>query len=138
MVGPPTQLKRDFEALRQRRIKAADCFAQGLSPAEVARELSVSIQSAVRWRDTYESGGADALAKRTKPGPHFKLGPRQTVKLQQAFESVPPRWCDPHLRQRWTPRVTQDYVMERFRVGYHRSHCWRLHGQLRPVASVAS
>jgi hypothetical protein len=39
---PPTRLRRDFEAMEERRRKAAKLFGRSFSQADVARELEVS------------------------------------------------------------------------------------------------
>jgi DNA-binding XRE family transcriptional regulator len=42
----PVPLRRDFEALKVRRLRAADMFRRGKSQAEVAQALGVSRESA--------------------------------------------------------------------------------------------
>jgi len=46
--------RRDRDALEQRRLRAARLFAQGMRPAEVARELEVSRQSATVWHRAWQ------------------------------------------------------------------------------------
>ncbi len=36
--------RRDFAAMEERRIRAADMFEQGVIPAEIARQVGVSHQ----------------------------------------------------------------------------------------------
>jgi len=54
--------RRDFKAMKARRMKAARMYAAGKSQAEVGRKLGVSRQSACRWYWRWEQGGKDALA----------------------------------------------------------------------------
>ena len=41
--------RRDFQALEERRMRAAELFRRERRPAEVAREVGVSVQSASEW-----------------------------------------------------------------------------------------
>jgi cytochrome P450 len=41
--------RRDFAAMEQRRLRAAELFEQGMIPAEVARQVSVSHQIVSDW-----------------------------------------------------------------------------------------
>jgi len=44
------QQRRDFGALEERRMRAADLFEQDISPAEIARRVGVSHQIVSDWR----------------------------------------------------------------------------------------
>ena len=48
-MGNPRGVKRDFEALEDRRLKAAKLLKAGWSQADVAREVGVHRQSVSRW-----------------------------------------------------------------------------------------
>ncbi|WP_226930807.1 MULTISPECIES: helix-turn-helix domain-containing protein [Parafrankia] len=39
------------------RLRAADLFAQGIDPVEVARQLRVSSKSAYQWKRSWRAGG---------------------------------------------------------------------------------
>jgi transposase len=60
--------RRDFEALKDRRLKAADMFRRGKSQAEVAQALGVSAQAASQWHRLWSSGGRDALVGAGRAG----------------------------------------------------------------------
>jgi transposase len=50
-------MARDFEGMRQRRLRAARLFEQGATQAEVARRLKVSRQSAMVWERAFRKAG---------------------------------------------------------------------------------
>ncbi len=73
----------------QVRRQAADLFAQGMTPVEVAKRLEVSQKSAYVWRKLWQIGGAEALASKGAPGPDPKLSDAQLVKLKARLELGP-------------------------------------------------
>src|SRR4051794_7129944 len=54
--------RRDFEALRQRRMQAADMLRRGKRQVDVAVKLGVSQPTASRWRRAWLGGGREAVA----------------------------------------------------------------------------
>ena len=42
--------RRDFAAMEERRMRAADLIEQGVVPAEIARQVGVSHQIVSDWR----------------------------------------------------------------------------------------
>ena len=54
-MGNPRGVKRDFEALEERRFRAHELLKRGLSEAEVARQVGVHRQSVNRWAKSVES-----------------------------------------------------------------------------------
>src|SRR4051794_2216360 len=59
------------------RVRAAQMFADGLSPAEVARRLRVSAMSTSRWYRAGKAGGVPAPASRGSGGAICRLSPEQ-------------------------------------------------------------
>src|SRR6266542_2694722 len=53
--------RRDFAAMQERRMQAADLFEQGVIPAEVARQVGVSHQIVSDWRAAWRRSGRDGL-----------------------------------------------------------------------------
>jgi transposase len=68
-----TRAGRDFEALRQRRMQAAEMFRQGKRQVEVAEKLGVSQPTASRWHQLWLSGGRTALVGAGRAGRRPKL-----------------------------------------------------------------
>ena len=120
--------RRDFQALEDRRRRAAQMFGGGERLASVARTLQVSRQSVSRWYRQWKQGGVKALRAAGRAGRKPKL---QRPQLQQV---------DRALRQGaraqgfgtdlWTlPRVAK--LIERLTgVRYHPGHVWKLLGAL--------
>jgi hypothetical protein len=59
---------RDFEALKRRRLRAAEMFRRGRTQAQVTRALGVSAQSVSRWYQAWSSGGTTALRGTSRAG----------------------------------------------------------------------
>lgn len=129
MAAPPAP-RRDFQAMNQRRRRAARLFAAGrMILASIARELKVSRQSVSRWYQAWKRGGAESLRGAGRAGRKAKLDPQQL------------RWVDQALRQGarahgfntdlWTlPRVAS--VIERSTgVHYHPGHVWKILGAMK-------
>lgn len=99
------------------RLEAAELFAQGLTPVEVAERLRVSAKSAYAWRREWKRGGTQALASRGPAGGPCKLTAWQLDRLQSELDAGPAAhgWDED---QRWTlARVTQ-LIRRLFRVSY--------------------
>jgi len=56
-MGNPRGVKRDFIALERRRRQAARLLSQGVSQAEVARQVGAHRQSVSRWARELETKG---------------------------------------------------------------------------------
>src|SRR4029453_14669593 len=56
------------EVCEARRLRAAELFAQGRRPAEVAEMVGVSYEAARRWRARWRNGGVQALRRRQAGG----------------------------------------------------------------------
>src|SRR5258708_1163136 len=68
-MGNPAGVKRDFEALEKRRMKAVGLVEKGdLNQSEVAHRLRVCRQTVSRWVEQFKSGGKDALKKAGRAG----------------------------------------------------------------------
>jgi len=63
------------------RLQAAEWFAEGVEPPEVARRLRVSSNSAYVWRQRWRAGGEAALASRGPGGAVCRLGGAQLARL---------------------------------------------------------
>jgi len=53
--------RRDFAAMEERRMRAADMFEQGVGPAEIARQVGVSHQIVSDWRAAWRRSGREGL-----------------------------------------------------------------------------
>src|SRR5262249_19518252 len=60
--------RRDFAAMEERRMQAADLFEQGVTPAEIARRLGVWHQIVSDWRSRWRRSGRDGLREAGRAG----------------------------------------------------------------------
>jgi transposase len=127
-MGNPKGVKRDFQALQRRRLKAAASFEQGLSKAEVARRLGVSNQSAGRWFVTWQKGGSAALRHPGRAGRKPRLTEAQLAALQDDLQQNPQ--AHGFATNLWTTERVARLIQRRFAVKYHPDHVWRILRQL--------
>ena len=71
------------------RLQAAEWFAEGVEPPEVARRLRVSSNSAYVWRRRWRAGGEAALASGGPGGAACRLGGAQLERLRAALDARP-------------------------------------------------
>jgi transposase len=74
------------------RLQAAEWFAEGVTPPEVARRLRVSSNSAYAWRQRWRAGGEAALASKGPGGAVGRLSRAQLERLRAALEGGPALW----------------------------------------------
>jgi transposase len=116
------QYKRDFEALEQRRKRAAQLLAKGMRQADVARELGVSRQSVWSWAKAQQD---DRRAWKRKPlGHRARLDEHQrrrlcTLLLRGAQASGFPT-------DAWTLRRIAEVIEREFGIGYGKTNVWLL------------
>jgi transposase len=127
--------------LQARRLRAAELFAQGMRPAQVARTLGVSKQSASRWQAAWEDSGSAALASKGPTGVKPRLSDQDLERLAQALgQGASARGFT---GDAWTLRRIAVVVERQTGVRYHPGHLWAvLHQRLgwsvqRPVRRAA-
>jgi len=120
----PVRPRRDFKALEERRMRAAELFRRGRRPAEVGRELGVSIQSASVWYQRWSAGGKKALRAAGRAGRLPRLDADDLARVERALAKGPT--ANGFATELWTlPRVAE--VIERVTgVRYHPGHVWRI------------
>jgi len=121
--------RRDFEAMGQRRKRAARLFAAGkMILAGIARELEVSRQSVSRWYEQWKRGGGRGLRGAGRAGRKPKLERQQLGRVEIALR----KGARAHGfgTDLWTlPRVA--VVVERLTgVHYHPGHVWKILGAM--------
>ena len=77
--------RRDFAAMQERRLRAADLFEQGIRPAEIARQLGVCHQVVSDWRNAWRRCGRDGLRGAGRAGRLPKLSPEQLAQVESAL-----------------------------------------------------
>jgi transposase len=99
------------------RLQAAEWFAEGVEPPEVARRLRVSCNSAYGWRRRWRDGGKAALASRGPGGAVCRLSGGQLARLRAALEAGPAVWGWAE-DQRWTLERVAAVIGRLFGVSY--------------------
>ena len=107
----------------QVRRRAADLFAAGVTPVEVAKRLEVSEKSAYLWRKAWQDGGADALASKGAPGPDPTLSDIQLAKLKTRLERGPAA-AGYGEDQRWTLARIATLIGSMFKVRVSITTAW--------------
>jgi transposase len=87
--GKKVRARRDFEALTQRRMRAAEMFARGARQVDVVAELEVSAQTASRWHRAWAAGGQEALAGAGRAGRMPRLSDEQLADVEAALADGP-------------------------------------------------
>jgi transposase len=77
--------RRDFEALRRRRMQAADMFDRGKRQVDVAAKLGISQPTASRWYQSWLAGGRAALAGAGRAGRMRKLTAEQLARWRRRW-----------------------------------------------------
>ena len=114
--------RRDFKAMEERRMRAADLFRRGVIPAEIARQLGVTHQVVSEWRKAWRAGGRAALRGAGRAGRRRKLSTTELAKVARALAKGAE--ANGYVTDLWTlPRVAE--VIERVTgVAYHPGHVW--------------
>ncbi len=99
------------------RLQAAELFAEGVTPPEVARRLRVSSNSAYVWRRRWRAGGVAALASKGPGGAVCRLSGAQRRRLRAALEAGPAMWGWDE-DQRWTLARVTTLIGRLFHVRY--------------------
>jgi transposase len=123
-MGMPKGQKMDSTVLQARRMQARALLDEGVTQAEVARQLKTSRQSVSRWARQPRR----ELAKVRRQGRKSRLSETQSRQLRAALLAGPqPAGFATEL---WTvPRVRQ-LMVQRFGLRFSTVHVWRLLGQL--------
>lgn len=123
-MGNPRGVRRDFEALEQRRMAAVGLFGEGLNNSEIGRRLKVSNQTVSRWRKEYAEGGKAAMRKAGRAGRKPLLSARQLQQLTRKLLAGPEKMgYDTPL---WTSQRVAVLIRQEFGVRYHSGHVWRI------------
>ncbi|MER5420751.1 winged helix-turn-helix domain-containing protein [Streptosporangium roseum] len=101
----------------QLRFEAADLFAQGMPPPEVARRFRVTRISANRWYRAWQAGSTAALASKGPGGERCHLDEARLNRLKAELERGP-AWHGYTEDQRWTLARIADLIASLFRVRY--------------------
>jgi len=117
-----------LKELERRRRRGARLLLAGHSQADVAREVGVSRQTAMRWDRTLKEGGIEALRRPERFGRPERLTEAQRVELVRVLKEG--SLAAGFATELWTlPRIAQ-LIERRFSVSMVPSSVWRLLGRL--------
>jgi transposase len=123
-TSKPARPRRDFEALKQRRLRAADMFRRGKSQADVARALGVSAESASEWYRLWSTGGRGALAGAGRAGRLPRLSDEQLARVVEALKKGPRENGFP--TDLWTLARVADVIEAVTDVRYGTTQTWEI------------
>jgi transposase len=119
--------KRDYEGMEQRRLEGARLLEEGVSQADVARQLGVKRQSVHEWAKVIAMKGEKGLA-RVPTGRKPRLNAVQLAQLAGHLQNGPQ--AHGYATALWTTERIAKLIHRQFRVRYHRDHIGRLLGQM--------
>jgi transposase len=116
--------RRDFEALKQRRLRAADMFRRGKSQADVAQALGVSRESASKWYQLWSEGGRAALAGAGRAGRLPRLSNDRLGEVISALSRGPR--ANGFATDLWTLARVADVIEATAGVRYSQTQTWTI------------
>jgi transposase len=123
-MGNPPGVRRDFEELEKRRMRAIGFWQQGETPVAVAGRVGVAPQTVARWVHQFRRQGEAGLKGTTRAGRIPGLDPAKLERLKMLLLAGPEKIG--YETPGWTcPRVA-DLIERRFGVQYHPGHIWKL------------
>jgi len=127
-MGNPAGMRRNFHKLEQRRLQAAKLLWQGVSQAEVARQVDVHRQSVSRWDRQLQHGGLRALKKAGRAGRKPRLHPEDLRRIERGLKRGPQALG--YETSLWTSSRVAHLIERECDVKYHPSQAWRILRQL--------
>lgn len=127
-MGNPAGVKRDFEALEQRRFRAYTLLKRGVSEAEVARKVGVHRQSVNRWATQIGERGRVGLKKAGRAGRKPRLSEVELRRIEQRLKRGPEALG--YETGLWTLERVADLIEQECGVKYHPGHVWWLLGKM--------
>jgi transposase len=120
--------RRDFQALEQRRKRAARLFAKEVSQSTVARDLKVSRMSVSRWHRQWKESGANALKAAGRAGRKPLLSRRDLERVRSALTKGPR--VHGYSTDLWTLARATRVIETVTGVRYHPGHVWKILGAM--------
>jgi transposase len=114
--------RRDFAAMENRRMRAADLFEQGVRPAEIARQLGVCHQIVSDWRGAWRRAGREGLRGAGRAGRRPKLGPEQLADVESAL--IQGAEANGYPNDLWTLQRAAQVIQHVTGVSYHPARVW--------------
>jgi transposase len=116
--------RRDFKAMEERRMRAADLFEQGVRPVEIARQLGVWHQIVSDWRAAWRRSGRDGLRAAGRAGRLPKLSRDQLAQVES--ELLKGAEANGYPNDVWTLQRAAEVIERVTGVSYHPAHVWSI------------
>jgi transposase len=116
--------RRDFAAMQERRMRAADLFEQGVIPAEVARQVGVSHQIVSDWRGAWRRSGRDGLRGAGRAGRLPKLNREQLAHVE--VELIKGAEANGYPNDVCTLQRAAEVIERGSGVSYYPAHVWSI------------
>jgi transposase len=120
--------RRDFQALEDRRKRAARLFARGLSQSAVSRELKVSRMSVSRWHRQWQQSGSNGLKAAGRAGRKPLLSRGDLQRVRSALTKGP--CAHGYSTDLWTLARVTGVIETITAVRYHPGHVWKILGAM--------
>jgi transposase len=113
-----------LQALKDRRMAAADLFARGKRQVDVVSKLGVSAQTASRWHRIFLAEGRKGLAGAGRAGRLRKLSEEQLARVEQALVKGPRVNGFP--TEMWTLARVADVIEAVTGIRYSQTQAWTI------------
>lgn len=127
-MGNAAGVRRDFQALEQRRLRGARLLKNGVPQSEVARQVGVHRQSVSRWAQQLEAAGQSGLRKAGRAGRRPRLSAEDLQKIEHGLKRGPKALG--YETGLWTAWRVANLIEGECGVRYHASQAWRILRQL--------
>jgi transposase len=127
-MGFPAGVRRDFEALEQRRLQAADLLRKGLSQSEVARRVGAHRQSVSQWAEALRVKGRKGLRKAARAGRPPQLSEEDLKRIERGLKRGPEKLG--YGTSLWTSARVAHLIEQECGIRYATGHAWRILRQL--------
>ena len=127
-MGNLAGVKRDFDELEERRLRAYSLLKAGLSNAEVARQVGVHRQSVGRWEKEIAAHGRSGLKKAGRAGRKSRLSESDLKKIERKLKEGPEALG--YETGLWTLQRVAELIKQECGVKYHPGHVWWLLGKM--------
>jgi len=117
-------IKLTREQLELRRLLAAEDFAFGMKPVDVARKYNVHRSSAARWKRVFEKEGKAGLFSQNSSGRPMKLTCKQKEQLTDfLIQGASAYGFETDF---WTGKRVSELIKKEFGIKYHFNHIPKL------------
>jgi transposase len=108
--------------MEERRMRAVDLFEQGLTSAEIARQVGVCHQIVSDWRAMWRRSGRDGLRAAGRAGRLPKVTAEQLAEVEMALAKGPQ--ANGYATDVWTLQRVAEVIERVTGVAYHPARVW--------------